>query len=213
MRALVIGVVAVTVGIGALLHSTTVAAVQVQWSGNGHYYEAIAVPGGVNPDGTYWGGISWVAARDAAIARGGHLATINSAEESAFVYSLVTPDMWVVEKATGAGIGPWLGLYQPAGSSEPGGNWQWVTGEPLTYTNWGNCLDNGYLGPLSPGEDRSEEALHLYSYSTTWNDYPDWAPTLGYVVESVPEPSTIVIWGTGAFGLLAYAWRRRKQSA
>jgi MYXO-CTERM domain-containing protein len=32
------------------------------------------------------------------------------------------------------------------------------------------------------------------------------------ITSSVPEPSTFVIWATGAIGLLAYAWRRRRMA-
>ena len=33
-------------------------------------------------------------------------------------------------------VGPWVGGFQPAGSPEPAGGWQWVTGEPFSYANW-----------------------------------------------------------------------------
>ena len=32
--------------------------------------------------------------------------------------------------------GPWIGLVQDPKGREPGGGWQWVTGEPLGYTHW-----------------------------------------------------------------------------
>jgi hypothetical protein len=30
------------------------------------------------------------------------------------------------------------------------------------------------------------------------------------LIESVPEPTTLVLLATGLFGFLAYAWRKRK---
>ncbi len=54
----------------------------------------------------------------------GHLATVTSAEENAFIVDMTNS------------YNHWLGGYQPAGSDEPAGNWQWVTGEPWIYANW-----------------------------------------------------------------------------
>ena len=34
-----------------------------------------------------------------------------------------------------------------------------------------------------------------------------------YVIQGVPEPSTLVLLGVGAMSFLAYAWRRRRQTA
>ncbi len=41
--------------------------------------------------------------------------------------------------------------------------------------------------------------------------YPDWT-TLRVEFTSTPEPSTIVLLGIGAIGLLGWAWRRRKRT-
>ncbi len=103
---------------------------RVQEGGNGHFYEVV-VPG--SP-------VSWVQARKAAVFAGGYLATMTSAAENTFVANLAAqkPDAWQ-QQGTWFGIltwGPWLGAFQPTGSKEPDGGWQWVTGEPLIFTNW-----------------------------------------------------------------------------
>jgi hypothetical protein len=191
-------VVTFSFGADGLLDSAQ--AEPVYWSGNGHWYEAVGVPTG----------ISWTDARDASTARGGFLADITSPEENAFVYSLLDmdthPELWQYERPSDENIavGPWLGGYQPDGSSEPGGNFRWVStgaqfmdddGNPTGYTNWrtGQPNDN-YLGRAV-----EEEALHFYNsfgVVETWNDYPV-NPTdsqiNGYVVEFVPEPSAALL--------------------
>jgi hypothetical protein len=58
----------------------------VRWSGNGHHYEVVVVPEGITRLG----------AKAAASARGGYLATLTSAEENRFVWSLIAnqPSIW-----------------------------------------------------------------------------------------------------------------------
>ncbi len=83
--------------------------------GNGHTYRVVATS-------TV---ISWDAANAAAIGAGGYLATITSAAENAFVFSLIDePTYW---NQAGNGHGPWIGGYQLRGASEPDGGWSWVT--------------------------------------------------------------------------------------
>ena len=96
----------------------------VKWL-NGHCYDAVLAPG-----------LSWDEAQAACVDRGGYLATITSAEENTFVFSLVSGDsaFWYLD-AFDNGLGPWLGGYQPPGLP-PDEGWQWVTGEPFVYTNW-----------------------------------------------------------------------------
>lgn len=69
---------------------------------------------------------------------GGYLATLNSRAENQFAYNLIKHDerFWEVF-SNGYGIfGPTFGLYQPNGSVEPRGGWQWTTGEDLKFQNW-----------------------------------------------------------------------------
>jgi hypothetical protein len=97
----------------------------VKWT-NGHCYEAVVAPG-----------LSWEEARTACVDSGGHLVTITSAQENAFVFGLVSGDnaFWTLDVFDN-GLGPWLGGYQAPNSPEANAGWQWVTGEPFVYTNW-----------------------------------------------------------------------------
>jgi hypothetical protein len=77
-------------------------------------------------------GVTWQEAEAAARKREGHLAVITSAAENRFVFEhlLSDPQAWDLP------YGPWIGGFQPDGSSEPAGGWNWVTGEPFEYSNW-----------------------------------------------------------------------------
>ena len=93
----------------------------VWWQGNGSYYQLVSSQ------------VSWTEARDAAAAssigaRVGHLVTIASAEENAFILENATPCDRV-----------WIGLSD-AGVE---GTFAWVTGEPLGFTNWAGGEPNG----------------------------------------------------------------------
>jgi hypothetical protein len=180
-------------------------AVPVEWpvaaGGNGHLYEAVSVPEA----------ITWTAASQAAEAAGGYLATITSQEENDFVFNLVDDEIYWHWNGN-AGEGPWLGGYQLDGASEPDGGWVWVTGEPLSYTNWDVVQPNNkYI---------NENRIHFFGGDVgqtpvaTWNDiYDDPAAygfgdfaVHGYVIE-VPEPGTVLLL---AFGGLAVLRKRRR---
>jgi hypothetical protein len=156
---------------------------------NGHYYEAV-----ISAD------ITWDAANAQAAARShlgatGHLATLTTAEENAFVVSFVS-----------GGNDYFLGGFQLNGSAEPDGGWQWVTGESWGYTNWASGEPNNGGGITEP-----ESALQFLNGST-WNDVRMFDhPANGYIVEfdvaSVPEPSSIMLLAA-AVGFLAQRRRR-----
>ena len=151
----------------------------VVWLGNGHWYRVEDV----GP-----GGISWKDAQAAAASVGGYLATITSAEENAFAYTLArfVPEAWSNSGANG--LGPWLGGFQPDGSVEPAGGWQWVSGETFSYANWAVGEPNN-----SGGENALQFMGSGLSMGPTWNDLSGNSPIRGYVVEfdSVPRPKII----------------------
>ena len=171
-------------------------ATPVQWSstvgGNDHWYEAISLP--------Y---ISWTDAKLAAeeleyLGLKGHLATITSDAENSFLFNLL-PDNSVNNPY-------WLGGFQDPELPEPPTNsgWQWVTGETWSYTNWNGGEPNGV----------NEDAL-TFTLGGKWNDAPTWYNLYtngGYVVEfePVPEPTTMLLLGTGLL-VLAGARRRMKK--
>jgi hypothetical protein len=126
------------------------------WGDNGHYYQYIET-----------GQQSWT---DAVIAaesmthagRNGHLVTITSAGEQAFVNNLrITLSI--------ANWRPWIGLNNSASAE---GVFVWVTGEPVTYTNWSRNEPNDgdgnedYVDMLRDGEwsDVSNSAIRPYGF-------------------------------------------------
>ncbi len=76
--------------------------------------------------------MSFADARNFALSLGGDLASVRTPADNAFLkgaFFSLSP----------AGRQHWIGLRQdPAapGYSEPAGGWGWVSGEPLTFTNW-----------------------------------------------------------------------------
>ncbi|MGE4103211.1 MAG: lectin-like protein [Pirellulales bacterium] len=140
---------------------------RLQDGGNGHLYEEISAPNGID----------WFTAKAEAEKRGGYLATVTSVAENTFIFSKVDSSQnWI--DTDPQQYGPWLGGFQSASGSEPAGGWSWVTGEPFSYTAW------------APGEPNNqggdEEYLHYFSFNTpanTWNDAVGAASMRGYVVE------------------------------
>ncbi|MBI4672206.1 MAG: hypothetical protein HY741_11150, partial [Chloroflexi bacterium] len=128
---------------------------------NCHYYQYIGGP------------FDWFSAKVDAESRrflgiAGHLATITTSTEQNIIQSLIV-----------VGDEPWLGGFQPPGSPEPGGNWQWVTGELFIYTNWAPGEPNN-----DPGNPQGyEDSLELRPNGDgLWNDHNHGNPQ-PYIVE------------------------------
>ena len=152
-----------------------VSAVPITWDNNGHQYELISFSG------------TWEQARTDAESRGGHLATVTSAEENSFIFNNVydsSVSSWV-----------WLGATDQANE----GVWQWITDETFNYENWGR---------REPNNSGNEDFLMMWG-NGTWNDLGGRALG-GYVFENstqVALPSTLLLM---AVGLLAMRIRRKQ---
>jgi len=103
--------------------------------------------------------MDWEAAEKYARSIGGHLAAVNSAAEQ----------RWLVATFRGHGS-LWIGFTD----KQREGKWRWTTGEPVTYTHWGDGEPN------SLGEENYGQMKEMYDY--TWNDVgTQEGPILGIV--------------------------------
>lgn len=137
----------------------------VRWPGNGHFYEVVVVPAG----------LTWTEAEAAARARGGALASLNTAAENRFVWSLIAgqPRYWSRSLRQGQtdGVGPWIGLVQVRHhQQEPAQGWRWLSGDALGEASW------------APGRPNNLEQIEDYGHffrvagsglEASWNDLPN----------------------------------------
>jgi hypothetical protein len=136
------------------------------FAGTGHAYLVVVTSAG----------ITWTAAKAEAEALGGHLVTITSDAENDFVHALAESVSGAWKFQNPNHFGPWVGAFQPAGSTEPNGGWRWVTAEPF-FSKWHNG---------EPNDDGPEHFGHYYGYpnrTKLWADGPDTTRIVSYVVE------------------------------
>jgi hypothetical protein len=93
---------------------------------------------------------TWDEAESEAVALGGHLVSINDQAEQVFVLALTD--------AVGGG-GWWIGFTDQGHDDD----WQWVSGEMVTYTNWASSEPNNFGGNESCG-------VMERAWSGLWND-------------------------------------------
>ncbi|MCX6257930.1 MAG: choice-of-anchor D domain-containing protein [Bacteroidia bacterium] len=113
---------------------------------------------------------NWWVANAACQAAGGHLVTISSTAENNYVTNI-------------PGGSKWLGLTDQVTV----GVWQWVTGEPVTYTNWNSGEPN------NPGaEDYTQSNVN----GNMWNNLNGYS-NLPFVLEFDWNPQISILWSTG----------------
>ena len=134
---------------------------------NGHAYAFVSAPG-ISHAAALTASASFTA--DGSV---GHLATITSSAEQAYVFSVAgARSVWLGGTDTAAEgtwrwvTGPEAGtIFSSGSSSVAGGDVNWQIGQP---DNWGD-----------------EDCLHLYvNWPNVWNDVPcNWGASAGYIVE------------------------------
>jgi len=109
--------------------------------------------------------MDWEAAEKYAQSLGGHLAAVNSAAEQ----------RWLVATFCGQGS-LWIGFTD----KQREGKWRWTTGEPVTYTHWGDGEPNNLVSEEDYGQMKE-----MFDY--TWNDVGTMEGPIFGIVE-VGEP-------------------------
>lgn len=154
-------------------------------------------------------GIDWSTAHRRAAESGGHLATITSAAENAFIAGLCSAaNLWV---QSGAGMaGPWIGGVQANLVGSGAQRWNWVELEDFSFSAF---------APNQPVASPSEDRLHLRSEDQ--NPGSHWANGSaskllpGYVVEyaGARVPQTVGLRQHDARSMPGYTlfnpWRSR----
>ncbi len=148
-----VALIAVVLSLATATESQSATTVPVQWGGNGHWYQVITMS---SP-------LCWTQCRDSAVALGGYLACINSAQEDSFIVDSLNPPP----------IAALVGGYEPQNN----GVWVWVCGDTF-YVN-GDC--SGYCN-WNVGEPNNSGGVENYltifahgaaSFPGTWNDVAD----------------------------------------
>ena len=105
--------------------------------------------------------MSWTEAKGKCEENGGHLVTITSADEQAFIRGQLESDGLQKQHY-------WLG----GTDLENEGTWSWITGEPFTYTNWDP--GDGANHPPQPNNASDQDYIELQTISNTGTNYMTW---------------------------------------
>jgi hypothetical protein len=107
---------------------------------------------------------TWSEAQQSCTLQNGHLVTILSAEENAFVVS--------VAQFSSSFNDTWIGATDgKAGADKNGpGTYKWVTNETWGYSNWEQGQPDGFCDPCSAGQSCTCDHRAVLASNGTWND-------------------------------------------
>jgi hypothetical protein len=179
------------IGMVGIAEAALVGSAPVPW--NSHWYYIISDDGGAD--------VSWTAANAYTSTDGydySYLVTINNAAENDWLW-----------KSSDLGVGTyddhWIGYYQTETTDEPGGNWAWVNGETPGYENWNTGEPNNASHGSGIGEDY---AVFNVPGHGLWGDQWNEAGVKFAIVEAVPLPAAVYLFGTGLVALVLMKRRR-----
>jgi hypothetical protein len=112
--------------------------------------------------------MTWSQAKEQCEKRGGHLLTLNSAEENSYIYSLGSEQCWI-------------GYTDEASE----GTWTWVTGETSPYTAWYPGEPNNYNG-------NEDYAAWISGIGASWIDIDENHPFQA-IMEIEPYDQSFVL--------------------
>jgi hypothetical protein len=181
--AIIVGAALAGAGLGTTSSNAAVIVWEKASGGNGHAYEFV--------QGALIGWDESSATARAMTFEGvrGHLATITSAQEQAFIESIPSLDPDFFPDA----IGMWLGAFQANPDAPPNEGWAWVTGEEWNFTDWIKGEPDDAFGPESNVAMLVPSAPNSRGSSGTWGDFPgaafQWFGISGFLVEyDLPMP-------------------------
>ncbi len=114
----------------------------------------------------------WLSCEATAVSEGGHLVTINDANEQD----------WLVT-TFGSTDYFWIGYTD----KDAEGSWVWISGEPTTYTNWASGE------PSNSGGVENYALMNWSSPPGLWNDGHEAAVTSGGIIERVDAPFKVFL--------------------
>jgi hypothetical protein len=175
------------------MFSAVANATPVLWSGNGHYYDVSTVSLRWSEALNYAEGLEFNGLN-------GHLVTITSADEDAFILGLDLPENYY-----------YTGALQLPNTTDPRANWTWITGEAWVYENWVGQEPNDMFG--------AEDNMVVMKGASGWGDINGddinyaWTSNkfiIEYETSAVPEPNMLLLLVAGIIGLVAL--RKRYQT-
>ncbi|MEI2297715.1 caspase family protein [Ensifer sp. MJa1] len=127
--------------------------------------------------------VAWEQAKATAERCGGHLATIDSSDENAFVAALVNADARFFDSLFEEGehrrIGPWLGLVNESGLAD---SWTWAPGGAVTYDRWFR-RPPARVGAATLYAAYRANKVPRAAYIDTWGARDPSRPVPGFIVE------------------------------